>query len=205
MSRRLACAIGAAVSAVLVIGLIAAAQDKPKEGDKEKKIQEGQVPPPALTLIKKLAGTAKIEEFEQSTKQGAKVYEAEWKTPDGKMEVVVSEAGDLLATEEVVPADKVPAAVKAAAEKEAGKDAKVEYEKKTIIVYQAKITKGKAEKVMLTPTGSRWCSEEEGREEEPNEQAKIAMAKAVVSPMSPLTQAIKLYRFTTNKYPTELK
>jgi hypothetical protein len=50
MLRRFACVVGVGVSALLVVGLIAYAQEKPKEG--EKKMQAEQVPPAALATIK---------------------------------------------------------------------------------------------------------------------------------------------------------
>ncbi|HVP09656.1 MAG TPA: hypothetical protein VMV94_00540 [Phycisphaerae bacterium] len=176
MLRKFAWMVGVSVSALLLVGLIALAQEKPKEGEKgkemgkemkmekegekEMKIPEAQVPPAALATLKKMAGSAKIEQFEEKMKHDQKIYKAEWKTAEGEMEVAVTAAGDLLATEEPVMADKVPAAVKAAAEKEAGMGAKIEYEKKTVILYEAKFKKGdKEEEVKICPTGKTMCGE----------------------------------------------
>ena len=202
MLRKFAFVAGVSVSALLLAGLIALAQEKPKEGKKGKemgkemkmekegekavKIQEAQVPPAALAAIKKIAGTAKIDEFKEKTKHDQKIYKAEWKGAEGEMEVAVTATGDLLATEEPVMADKVPAAVKAAAEKEAGPGAKIEFEKKTVILYEAKFKKGdKEEELKICPTGKTMCGEKgkhegmkhEGMKHESKPGEKTGMAE----------------------------
>jgi hypothetical protein len=201
MLRKFAFVAGVSVSALLLAGLIALAQEKPKEGEKgkemrvERGIPEAQVPPAALAAIKKMAGMAKIDQFEEKMKHDAKIYKAEWKTPEGEMEVVVTAAGDLLATEEPVMADKVPAAVRMAAENEAGAGAKIEYEKKTIIVYEAKFKKGdKEEEVKICPTGKTMCGERmmhegkrhEGMKHEGKEVEKSSMAEEEEEPLADL-------------------
>jgi hypothetical protein len=147
------------VSFVLLGGLIAFAQDKgEKKGkeNKEREIKEAEVPPAVLATIKKLAGANKIDKYEEEIEHGHKVYEAAYTTPEGKRELVVLENGELAAMEEAVPADKVPAAVKAAAEKEAGKDGKVTFEKKTVIMYEAKIMIGdKKHEINFMPDGTK--------------------------------------------------
>lgn len=177
MLRKFGILAAVGVSFVLLGGLIAFAQDKGEKGEKkdkqknERELKESEVPPAVLAAIKKVAGTAKIDKFEEENKHGHKVYEAAYTTPAGKAEVVVGENGEVIATEEIVAADKVPAAVKAAAEKEAGKDAKLEFEKKTITMYEAKFTKGdKKHEINLMPDGSKHEMKEGKGEEEEEEE-----------------------------------
>jgi hypothetical protein len=70
--------------------------------------------------------------------------------------------------EETVPPEKIPAAVRAAAEKEAGKDAKMFWEKKTYVMYEVHFKKdGKGREILFTPDGRRTheAGEDEAEEE----------------------------------------
>ena len=172
---RFGLAIGIAV--VLTCGLLALAQQKADReaqqkpaGEQEKKVTEADVPKAALDALKKLAGDAKITEFAEEVEHGQKFYEGSWTGPGGKVDALVSPAGDVVEIEEQVAPDKVPAAVVAAAEKEAGKDAKVTFEKKTIVMYEAKFKKGdKQHELVLSPTGQR-VEQEEGEKGEGDEK-----------------------------------
>jgi hypothetical protein len=69
----------------------------------------------------------------------------------------VTEAGDVVEIEEAVPAEKVPAVVRAEVEKQAGKDARPTFEKKTMILYEIHYRKGdKVHELIFTPYGSRY-------------------------------------------------
>jgi len=91
------------------------------------------VPKAALEALKKFADMATINEFAEEIELGHKFFEGSWTGPSGKVDCLVTEAGDLVEMEEVISADKVPAAARAAAEKEAGKHAKLAWEKKTLV------------------------------------------------------------------------
>src|SRR5260221_8064928 len=125
--------LGMAVAlAILLGGWMAYAQPKNSE-EKERKVKESEVPAAALAALKKAAGENKLTQIEEENEHGHKFYEGQWKGPDGKIEVLVTDSGDLVETEEIVPADKVPEAVRSAAAKDAGKDAKLVFEKKTAV------------------------------------------------------------------------
>jgi hypothetical protein len=110
---------------------VASAQPKDKDEEHERVIKESEVPPPALAALKKFAGGATILKIEEETEHGTRFFEGSWKTAAGsRMEVLVTTDGDLVETEEAVQADVVPKAVLAAAHKEAGKDAKMYFEKR---------------------------------------------------------------------------
>ncbi len=154
-------ATGLAFAGAVTLSVLA--QEKAAGGDQERKITEKDVPPAALAALKKLAGAAAITEFAEEIEHGHKFYEGSWKGPDGNVDALVTESGDLVEIEETIAADKVPAAVRAATAKDAGKDAKPTFEKKTMVLYEAHYTKdGKEHEAVLTPDGRRW--HEEGAE-----------------------------------------
>jgi hypothetical protein len=168
MLRKFGILAAVGMSFILIGGLIAFAQDKGEKGEKkgkeekERVLKESEVPPAVMATLKKVAGTAKLDKFEEEIEHGQKYYEGSFTTPEGKTDVLVAENGELVEIEEAVAPDKVPAAVKAAAEKEAGKDAKVFFEKKTHIMYEIKFTKGeKRHEIVLLPDGSRHHGEAE--------------------------------------------
>ncbi|HVP12673.1 MAG TPA: hypothetical protein VMV94_15965 [Phycisphaerae bacterium] len=173
MLRKFGILAAVGVSFVLLGGLIAFAQDKGEKGEKkgkepkEREVKEAEVPPAVMAAAKKAAGTAKIEKFSVEMERGHKYFEATFTGPDGKTDVLISESGEVIEIEEGIPAEKVPAGVKAAVEKEAGKDAKITFEKKTVVMYEAKFTKGdKKHEIMLLPDGTRHGKGAKGEEEE---------------------------------------
>ncbi|MFH0983347.1 MAG: hypothetical protein V2A79_17650 [Planctomycetota bacterium] len=146
-------------------GVLALAQTQPadKKEEQERKVKEAEVPPAALAALKKLAGGATLTEFAEEIEHGHKFYEGSWKGPDGNVDGLVTETGDVVEIEESIPPDKVPAAARAAVEKEAGKDATAKYERKTFFVYEAHFKKdGKGREIIFTPDGRRYHEEGEG-------------------------------------------
>jgi len=137
--------------------------------EQERKVGENEVPAAALAALKKLAGAATITEFAEEIEDGRKFYEGSWKGPEGKVDSLVTEAGDLVEIEEVVAGNKVPAVVRAEAEKEAGKDGKLMWEKKTVVMYEVHFTKdGQGREIILTPDGRRF--HEEGGDEQDQDE-----------------------------------
>ncbi|MBN1345496.1 MAG: PepSY-like domain-containing protein [Phycisphaerae bacterium] len=125
------------------------------EGEEEEEvISLDQVPEAARNALLKHAGGAKIIKVEREKEHGAVVYEAEWEVGGLKHEAEVTADGDLMELEEKVGAEDVPAAVRKAAEKRFPAGSKVEYEKKTITLYEIKAeVNGKKREVLLTPAG----------------------------------------------------
>lgn len=160
----------AGVSLIFIFGTFALAQqDKPTE--QERKVKENEVPAAALATLKKLAGSATITEFAEEIEHGGKFYEGSWKAADGQVDALVSEAGGVVEIEESMPGDKVPAAVRAAAEKEAGAGSKVSFERKTVYMYEIHYKKdGKGHESIFTPDG-RTVHEEKGGEVDKDEDA----------------------------------
>lgn len=153
-----------AALAISIGGWMAYGQPKKAE-EKERKVKEAEVPAAALTALKKAAGSNKLTQIEEEIEHGHKFYEGQWKGPDGKVEVLVTESGDLVETEEMIPSDRVPAAVREAAAKDAGKDVKLTFEKKTAVSYEIHFKKdGKHLEIAYDPTGSR--HHEEGKDQE---------------------------------------
>lgn len=142
--------------------LFALAAAKPNEKDEqERKIKESEVPPPALAALKKLAGTATITQFEEEIEHGDTFYEGSWKQASGKVDALVTAAGDLVEIEEIVPADAVPKVVLNAAQKAAGATAGLRFEKKTTVLYEVKFRKNdRRHEVVFSPTGREHGHEE---------------------------------------------
>jgi len=160
---------GGGVAVALLGGLMAFAQVKPAPLEQERKVKEAEVPKAALEALKKVADKATITEFAEEIEHGSKFYEGSWNGPGGNVDCLVTESGDLVEIEEIISADKVPAAARAAVEKEAGKDAKLTWEKKTVVMYEVHYEKGdKGQEMILTPDGRR-CHEEGDEKRDKND------------------------------------
>lgn len=166
-----------AATAVLVImagGLLIRAQENKVSGEQERSIKEAEVPAPALAALKKLAGGGPLTEFAEEIEHGQKYYEGSWKGLEGNIDALVTASGDVVEIEETITAAKAPASVRAAAEKEAGRDAKVSFEKKTLYLYEIHFKKdGKGREMIFTADGRRYHEgaggdqdEDEGGEDE---------------------------------------
>lgn len=154
MFRRNQLAIWILAAVVPALALVVWAQDKKAPEESERQVKESEVPAAALAALKKLAGGAAITEFAEEIEHGHKYYEGSWKGPDGKVDGLVTEAGDVVELEERIPADKAPAGVRAAAEKAAGKDAKLTWERKTVYLYEVHFKKdGKGREAIYSADG----------------------------------------------------
>jgi len=121
----------------------------------ERKVTKAQVPADALATLKRLADGAKITEFAEEIEHGHTFYEGSWKVRSGaKMDVLVTKTGDLVEIERQVGAWQVPAAVRKAALKAAGRGAELTFEKKTMVLYEVKFQKGNSRhELLVTPDG----------------------------------------------------
>jgi hypothetical protein len=164
-----------AAVAILIASVLVWAQDKKEAAEQERPIKEAEVPAAPLATLKKQAAGAAFTAFAEEIEHGHKFYEGSWKGPEGNVDVLVTEAGDLVEIEEVIAAEKVPAPARNAAEKEAGKDAKLMWEKKTVIMYEVHYKKGdKGQEMILTPDGRTYHEEGEkkGEKEEDEDEEK---------------------------------
>jgi len=157
MKNRMWLRASGGVAIALLGGVIAFAQTKSAPLEQERKVKEAEVPKAALDALKEMADKATITEFAEEMEHGHKFFEGTWTGPNGSVDCLVTETGDLVEIEETIPADKVPAATRAAAEREAGKDAKLTWEKKTVVMYEVHYKKGdKGQEMILTPDGRRY-------------------------------------------------
>ena len=160
MSRLRVFAVGCAGVVILIGGVLALAQNKAPVAEQERKVKEAEVPKPALEALKKLADKAPITEFAEEIEHGTKFYEGSWAGPTGNVDALVTDSGDLVEIEEVVPAEKVPTRVRAESQKQAGKDAKIKFEKKTMVLYEIHFDKGgKGQEAIFTPDGRTFHEE----------------------------------------------
>ncbi len=132
-------------------------EDKQDKGESERQVKKEEVPKAALATLRKLAGRAEITEFAEEIEYGHTFYEGSWKSRSGaNVDVLVTKSGDLVEIEEQVDTDKVPAAVLKAAQKAAGKGARLVCEQKTMILYEVKFSRdNSSHELLLTPDGRR--------------------------------------------------
>ena len=123
-------------------------QNQPKQ-DSERRVKETEVPAAALIALKNLAGGHALTEIEEEIKGSQQIYEAEWRTPGGKRQAAVTDAGDLIELEESIGREAVPRVAAAAAQKVAGDKTPVRWTKKTFVVYEAKFTKDNRHQELL--------------------------------------------------------
>jgi uncharacterized membrane protein YkoI len=126
----------------------------------EKKIKLEDAPPAVQQAIKDATKDATLVGVETDVENGKTEYEAETKVNGHGKDITFDGNGKLLATEEEVSLDSVPAAAKAAIEKQAGgaKIKKVEKITKgsdNSVVYEAAVNKnGKRSEVLVNPDGT---------------------------------------------------
>jgi hypothetical protein len=155
-----------------------------KSGEVERQITEADVPAAALAAFKKMAAGAKFTEFAEEIEHGHTFYEGSWKSPAGEnVDVLVTPTGDVVEIEEIVSADQVPAAVLAMAQKAAGKDVQLAFEKKTTIIYEVKFQKGsKQHELLLTPDARRVEEGVQKNKGKENEERKIKPSQETFNP-----------------------
>jgi hypothetical protein len=156
--------VGLGLAGVLVLGALVA-------GESERRVKESEVPRPALEALKKVAGTATLREFSEEVEHGHKFYEGSWSGAQGNVDALVTDAGDLVEVEEIVPGDQAPAAVRSAAEHAAGKETRVTFEKKTLVLYEIHFRQGgHVHEMIFTPDGRRYHEEGEEHDAEKEEE-----------------------------------
>jgi len=124
-------------------------------GESEQKLTEAAVPAAALATLKKMAKGAKITQFAEEIEHGQAFYEGSWKAASGtNIDVLVTLAGDLVEIEEQAAYSNVPETVRAMVNQKAGEGTELAFEKKTMILYEAKFRKGEHRyELLLTPDG----------------------------------------------------
>jgi uncharacterized membrane protein YkoI len=125
----------------------------------ERKIKLTDAPPAVQQAIKDATKDATLVGVSTDVENGKTEYEAETKVNGHGKDITFDENGKLLATEEEVTLDSLPAAAKAAIEKQTGGAKIRKIEKITkgdgSVVYEAGITKnGKRSEVLVGPDGS---------------------------------------------------
>ncbi|MFO0971961.1 MAG: hypothetical protein U1A27_00780 [Phycisphaerae bacterium] len=163
MNRKTRMALGVMLMAGLLGGALAVSRLRAADEEKERVVKESDVPPAAMAALKRLAGAAKITQVQEEIEHGHTFYEGQWQGADGTIDALVTASGDLVEIEEIVSSDKVPAAVRAAATKAAGGDAKLVFEKKTAVYYETHFKKnGRGRELVFCPTGDTFHEEGSG-------------------------------------------
>jgi hypothetical protein len=121
---------------------------------REEEVTLDQVPEPARAALLTLAGNNKITKAEREKENGTFVFEAAWVADGTEHEAAVTADGTLIETEETIPAENAPAAVRTAIATHFGAKAKVVVEKKMIVLYEVEgKIKGEEEELLVFPTG----------------------------------------------------
>jgi uncharacterized membrane protein YkoI len=81
------------------------------------KVTLSQVSKPARTTIEKLTAGGEIKMIEKETSNGKTIYDVEARVNGKDVEYDIADDGEVLTSEESLPYDSLPAAVKQAAEK----------------------------------------------------------------------------------------
>lgn len=137
--------------------------DKEDVQNSERSVKQAEVPARALAGLKKMAGDAALTEFAEEIEHGHKFYEGSFKGPDGNVDVLVTEAGDIVEVEESIPMGKAPEAVQMVAQQQAGKVAT--FERKTLYLYEIHFEKDGKERELIFTTDARAYSEKDGAAE----------------------------------------
>lgn len=95
--------------------MLVLAEDRSEVVDGERSVKQSDVPAVALAALKKLAGDASFTAFAEEIEHGHKFYEGSWKGPDGNVDALVTEDGNVVEIEESLSTTRIPAAVRAAA------------------------------------------------------------------------------------------
>lgn len=124
----------------------------------EKKVKMQDLPPAVQQTVKAATKNATLVGLAQEVENGKTVYEAETKVNGRGRDVTIDSSGAVLEVEEEVALESIPAAARAAIEKEAagGKIAKIEtVTKGKTVTYEAALTKkGKKSEVSFTADGA---------------------------------------------------
>jgi hypothetical protein len=125
----------------------------------EKKVKLANVPPAVQNTVKEETKNATFVGLAQETENGKTVYELETKvTGGGTRDLMIDSGGAVYLVEEETTLDKIPAAARAAIEKQAagGKISKVEtLTKGKTVTYEAVVKKGmKSKEIVVNPDGS---------------------------------------------------
>lgn len=144
------------------------------EDDKPVKFEE--LPPAVAKAIQDAVGSEKPSEIKREEEDGKPAYEAVWTAKGRKHEITVAEDGKVLGTEEVIPLEEAPAAVREAIAKEAGTDKVTEVEKATEdgqTFYEAVIKRAKgSDELKLDAAGKVLKHEKGDNEDEEGEHEK---------------------------------
>jgi len=133
-------------SAALLLGVTLVAADK--------KIQAKDLPPAVQKAVQEATKGATIKGYSKEVENGKTEYEVETMVNGHSRDLLFDPAGNLIAAEEAVALDAVPAAVKAAFEAR-GKVLLVEtVTKGTTVTYEAQIQKnGRKSEVVVSADG----------------------------------------------------
>jgi hypothetical protein len=117
------------------------------------------LPPAVQKTVQEQSKGATVLGLSKEVEHGKTFYEVELKVNGHNRDVLIDPSGSIVEVEEAVPLDSVPAAVKGALEKHAGKGKILGVESvakdNSIIAYEAKIkTAGKTSEVRVTPDGA---------------------------------------------------
>ncbi|MEO7317949.1 MAG: hypothetical protein ABIZ56_03060 [Chthoniobacteraceae bacterium] len=97
--------------------------------EEDKPVEFADLPAAVAKAIKDAAGDAKLKSIVLGDEDGTPAYEAVWESNGHQNEIAVAKDGTVLGLEEIITLAEAPEAIRAAIEKEAGKNKVLEVEK----------------------------------------------------------------------------
>jgi uncharacterized membrane protein YkoI len=111
-------------------------------------------PAAARRSLQKLAGSAKIIEFDKEHEAGVLLYEAAWRVKRQVHEAKVTAAGDIVETEQTISLQEAPKAVQKLAKRMSRQGVKVKVVRKEIVLYEFEMkVNGREREQLVTPLG----------------------------------------------------
>lgn len=132
---------------------------------KERKIKQSDLPPAAQKTVAAQSQGATIKGFAEETENGKTLYEVELMVKGHSKTLMVDAAGSIVETEEQIPIQSLPAAVRQSLLAKAGDGTITRVESITkhnqVVAYEAQVeTAGKRREVQVGPDGKPLDHEE---------------------------------------------
>ena len=135
-----------------LIGMMVLAAGAGKTG--EERVTLDKLPAAVKATVLKETTGGKITEIDREQEHGVVSYKVEWIRDGVEREVTVTEDGAVLELEETVKIAQVPAAVRKVIAQRFGPGAKVEIEKKLVVLYEVEgKVNGRERELVILPTG----------------------------------------------------
>lgn len=167
---------------ILALSLLALMCTARAEKEEEHAVKHGDLPKRVMATINRLSQDAELTELTREVEHGRTVYEAAWKNRSGdEVEVTLTSRGRLLERERTVSTNRVPAEVLKSARKVAGKNTKLNFVRKLVVIYEAEYEHDGVEReIHIAPDGRFIARESEDEEDDDDESVSLEQCPKAV-------------------------